>query len=106
MASPKVFGRVNLAAATAVDVFTSPTGGASFTLRIVNANAATATIQASISGTTATIESEGNIIAPTQKLAPGGFIELTGLAIESGFFVVVESDVTTVSAMAYGWEND
>lgn len=106
MATTKVLGRANLAAATAVDVFTSPAGGAVFTLRIVNANAAIATVQASISSTTATIESEGNIVAPTQTIAAGGFIELTGLAIESGFFMVVESDITTVSTMAYGMETD
>lgn len=106
MATPKVFGRINLAAATAADVFTSPAGGAVFTLRIVNANAATATVQASISSTTATIEAAGNLIAPTQTIAPGGFIELTGLAIDTGKFMVVESDITTVSTIAYGMENN
>lgn len=106
MASPKVFGRITLAAATAADVFASPSGGAVFTLRIVNKNAATATVKASISGTTATIDATGEIIAPTQTITPGGFIELTGLAIESGNFMVVESSVTTVNAIAYGMEND
>ena len=106
MATPKIFGRINLAAATAADVFASPAGGAVFTLRIVNANASTATVQASLSSTTATIESAGNLIAPTQTIAPGGFIEITGLAIETGNFMVVESSLTTVSAMAYGMENN
>lgn len=104
MASPKVFGRITLGAATAADVFESPVTGASFTLRIVNKNAATATVKASISGTTATIDAVGEIIAPTQTILAGGFIELTGLAIESGFFMVVESSVGTVNAIAYGWE--
>jgi hypothetical protein len=107
MASPKVFGRIALSAATAADVFASPTGGAVFTLRIVNNNAATATVKASISDTTATIQAVGDLIASgKQTIASGGFIELTGLAIESGFFMVVESDVVTVNAIAYGMEND
>lgn len=107
MATPRVFGRIALSAATAANVFESPARGAVFTLRIVNKNAATATVQASISGTTATIEAAGDIIASDQQtIAPGGFIELTGLAIEAGFFMVVESDIVTVTAIAYGMETD
>lgn len=104
MAAPKVLGRITLSAATAANVFASPTAGASFTLRIVNKNAAAADVKVSISATTATIEAEGELVPTNFTIAIGGFLELTGLAIETGFFCVVESSVGTVNAVAYGWE--
>lgn len=104
MAQPRVLGRVDLSAATPVNIFASPTAGASFTVRIVNDNAVEVFLKLCLSDTTGTIQTKGQLIPDSFALDANTALVVSGLTIESGFFCVVESSSASVNANAYAWE--
>lgn len=57
---PRVFGTINLAAATSADVFQSPANGGVFNVTFTNNTGSAATIKLSLSQTTATQNANGN----------------------------------------------
>lgn len=103
MAAPKVLGRVDLSAATAANVFASPLNGASFSVSVTNRGTTAAKIKLCLSQTTATIENAG-LLEYEFSLSASDTLERTGLCIESGYFLVAESDAANISVVAYGWE--
>lgn len=105
-AIPKIFGQITLVAATSADVFESPSTGAAFSVKIVNdSSTTTAKVKLSLSSVTATQDATGRLLPDDHEIAPKGFVTLTGLTIESGKFLVVESDISTdVNAIAYGMQ--
>lgn len=103
-ATPKIFGRLSLSAATSANLFSSPASGATFSVRIVNTTGGNALVQLSLSDTTATQQTSGRLVPDDIIVGNNGFLELTGLTIESGIFCVIESDVANVTAIAYGME--
>ncbi len=106
MADAKVLGRQSLTAATPVDLYIPAAGvNTAFSVKFVNNTGGAALIKCSISSTTATIESEGRIIPDDLSLADGEAVSITGQTIDSGFFLVVESDTTGVTSIANGFED-
>lgn len=105
MSSPKKLGSVDLAAATAVDIFQGSAAGGTFTVRICNrSTTVAATVKLCLSTVTATIQN-ANLLEPNTVIPPQGTLESTGLVWENtADFIVVESDVINVNAIAYGWE--
>ena len=105
MSAPKKLGSVDLSAATAVDIFQGSAAGGTFTVRICNrSTTVTATVKLSLSTVTATIQ-DANLLEAITEIPPGGVLENTGLIWENASdFIVVESDVANVNAIAYGWE--
>lgn len=104
MASPRNLGGVDLSAATAANVFTTPTDGASFSVTVVNRGVVDAKVRLGFSSTTATFE-VANHIEFDVTIPAKGVLERTGLIIEDNtFFFVAQSDVTSVNVTAYGLE--
>jgi len=103
MAGPIILGKVAVPASD-TDLFASPTSGATFSVRFVNNNASDQTIRCSISSTTATAEAAGRLVPDDFTVATGDALELSGLTIDSGKFLVISASSTDVNAIAYGWE--
>ena len=105
MSAPKKLGSVDLSAATAADIFQGSANGGTFTVRMCNrSTTVTATVKLSLSTVTNTIENV-NLLEAATILPPGGVLESTGLIWENASdFIVAESDVANVNAIAYGWE--
>lgn len=49
--------------------------------------------------------SNEDYIVFNKEVAAGDFLQVKGIAVEAGYSIVVSSDVSTVSAVAYGMES-
>lgn len=96
----KTYNTASLAAATPVNVVTGGSLGSSCSVNVCNHGTVEATIKICLSSVSATIQNAGLI--ESYKLPPGEAIERTGIIVESGYYVVVESDVTNVAAQGWG----
>lgn len=103
MSQPKVLGGVDLSAATAADVFSSSANGDTFAVIICNRNTSTATIKLGLSTTSATF-ANATYLEYNTKVAAESSIHITGLCIENTYYLVAESDLSSVNVVAVGWE--
>lgn len=96
-------GAVDLVAATNTSVYTVPaTTFSVVTLSICNRGSTAATLRVSVS--TSATPANNEFIEFDTSLAPKGVLERTGIVLDAGKFLVVNSNVSSVTAVAYGIE--
>ena len=96
-------GAVDLVAATNTSVYTVPaTTFSVVTLSICNRGSTAATLRVSVSALA--IPANNEFIEFDTSLAPKGVLERTGIVLDAGKFLVVNSNVSSVTAVAYGIE--
>ena len=96
-------GAVDLVAATDTSVYTVPaTTFSVVTLSICNRGSTAATLRVSVS--TSATPANNEFIEFDTSLAPKGVLERTGIVLDAGKFLVVNSNVSSVTAVAYGIE--
>lgn len=99
-----ILGQSAPSAATNTTVYTVPSAKvATFNVNLVNRGTAVATIRIAVSATGTPGNTEW-IEYGAQLLANGGILERTGIVAEATKNVVVYSDVATVTASVYGYE--
>lgn len=94
-----------LVAATPKTIVPGPANGAQVILTITNGTGSAAVVKVSVSDTTGTIQAKGNKIASNTDLPDKRTLTVGPLSVESGFFLVVESDINDVTSSADGVEN-
>ena len=104
MPAARYFGGVELLAATPKSIFTPPLTGATVSVSIVNKGTASAKIKLSYGTTIDVHGGSSHYLEFETVLAPKAVLERTGLTVEDGYFLTVESDVINVNATAYGIE--
>lgn len=103
MSTPKVLGRIALAATTAASVYTpAASKSATANLRLTNTSGSDKSVRVSIS-TDGTMQAAGFIVYD-EVIPANGTLEVTGLAINDGFSINAYASASGVSAVAYGIE--
>jgi hypothetical protein len=96
-------GAADLVAAANTSVYIVPaTTFSVVTLSICNRGSTAATLRVSVSASSTPANNE--FIEFDSSLAPKGVLERTGIVLDAGKFLVVNSNVANVTAVAYGIE--
>lgn len=96
-------GAADLAAAANTTLFTVPAGKiTTFTVSLCNRGSASAKVRLAIAEAAAPINAE--YLEYDTSIPANGVLERSGLVAEAGKLIVVRSDVATVSAVAFGFE--
>jgi len=103
MASPNT-GGVDLTAATAATILTAGGSGGTYVVTILNRSATvSAKVKLGISTTTNTLQVATQILH-NKPVLPEDSIDYGPIVIKAGEFIVAESDVASVNAMAMGYD--
>jgi hypothetical protein len=102
------FGALDLAAATYTVLMEGPAGfDSTVNVRFVNRNATTVVIRLAmvddVSATAIASLTNDDFLEYDTPIIGNSVLENTGLVVPEGYSLVVRSDTTAVTSMAYGW---